>query len=210
MSKIEVADFLNKEIAKAKDFFGKPNQEIYKVIEINNFECKGLEEVLNKDSKSEIECVQNWGEYLCSNFFYDLHKYDNNTERDLKICNYPCLYLIEIASIHTADDIRKKINNTDFFAGKRNFPKFYKQYDNNSKVLYIGKANAHVNWRLITHLGYLEKDWAHGLHLVHWAKEIELVLNFKIFRFEEEMRKYLSSFEKILADHYKPIIGKHK
>ncbi len=196
-------DFLNEEINKAKIFFESGN--LFKLIEINDFEC----EKLNKDCgdpQSNDKCIRDWGKHLCDNFFSKLHALDQSDDKP--IADYPCLYMIEIKSEHTAKDIITKIENT-VLEGNRTFPAYnkLKEEHENNKILYIGKAQTHVGGRMLSHFGCIEGR--HGLHLAYWANEINLKLDFKIFRFEKDMLKYLSAFESILAKQYKPIIGKH-
>jgi hypothetical protein len=81
-----------------------------------------------------------------------------------------------------------------------------------SKYLYVGKVQREVGGRMVTHLGYYNTTGNHGLQLAFWAKDMipSLQITVSIYRFKSEMTPYISSFEKILADKLKPIIGKHK
>src|SRR5690606_38178443 len=70
-----------------------------------------------------------------------------------KIQNNPCLYVFEIESEINTKEI---IENLENFRNQTEkvIPKLKTKIPENSKILYVGKANSLVWGRLITHLGF--------------------------------------------------------
>lgn len=124
----------------------------------------------------------------------------------------PVLYWFEI-------DIEKinaeKIRDL-FFAhsakkSNRAISSYKKDYDKNSKTLYVGKVKTGFWGRLITHLGYHTSNQTAGLQLFHWYNIAEglptLKLNYIVF--EREMEDLISVLELDLARNLKPILGRY-
>ncbi len=134
-----------------------------------------------------------------------------------KIQNSPCLYVFEVISENSTNEIITKLKNFGNQTEKV-IPKLKSKIPQNSKILYVGKVNNMVWGRLITHLGFhTHKNNGiprvsinHGLQLFFWTKEIGLELKFTVIEFEQNMKDVLPFLEKRLADKLNPIIGKHK
>ena len=79
---------------------------------------------------------------------------------------------------------------------------------NQPAILYVGKSEKPIDGRIVVHFGYYEKGVA-GLQLVHWGKNINLIVNIYIFELlHPKMKPYLETIEKLFFAHLKPIIGK--
>ena len=120
--------------------------------------------------------------------------------------NKPCVYYFEVLSDVSANEIVNK-----FKTSTKNTPALNSAISQ-SKTLYVGKVNACVWGRLIMHLGLhtnkTTESNVHGLHLVDWAKDLNV--KFTVLEFEEDMRDLMEVIEKTLAKELQPIIGKHK
>ena len=129
----------------------------------------------------------------------------------------PCLYVFEIESEISTNIIIENLKNFGNQTEKV-IPKLKTKIPENSKTLYVGKANSLVWGRLITHLGFhTHKNKGnprasinHGLQLHFWAKELSLQLKYTVIEFENDMKDVLPILEKQLASKLNPIIGKHK
>lgn len=91
------------------------------------------------------------------------------------------------------------------------------EYQNlDTSILYVGTRLAgytkkwdltHIEGRIIQHLGYYHKGSTHALQLRYWATDYTLRL--KIFELPTENKNHYQIIEKLLALHFKPLIGKH-
>jgi hypothetical protein len=170
-----------------------------KSIQEFKIDCSKLDErFFNEDIRHSLEFKE---------MFQELEKTQNN----------PCLYVFEIESeILTKDIIENLINFGN--QTEKVIPKLKTKIPENSKTLYVGKANNLVWGRLITHLGFHthknngnpRASINHGLQLFFWAKQLSLQLKYTVIEFENDMKEVLPVLEKQLAFELNPIIGKHK
>ena len=130
----------------------------------------------------------------------------------LKKIKSPVLYWFEIDDTKiTAEKIR--ILYTEHLVKKSNraISSYKKDYDKNSKTLYVGKVKTGFWGRLITHLGYHKSNQTAGLQLFHWYNIAEglpiLKLNYIVY--EREMEDLISVLELDLARKLKPILGRY-
>ncbi|CAH0280672.1 hypothetical protein SRABI27_03765 [Pedobacter sp. Bi27] len=126
----------------------------------------------------------------------------------------PAVYWFEIISDHTADQIRNSYIQHRETIGERKMPAIYKNYQQDSKILYVGKGNTNISGRMFLHLGYEPKQiHLQGLQLCHWDYLSELkglVLRLNIVYLPLNMTALTSVFEYHLAKTLKPILGKHR
>jgi hypothetical protein len=148
------------------------------------------------------------GDIRSSAEFKDLFEALGETERK----QIPVLYVFEIVSVHTAQEIRAVFQAyANSKTNQRKTPAYYGNFDESSRTLYVGKTLGGFWARLIEHLGVHEKEKNHGLQLLHWAKDIKLQLKLHVFKFSEQMRcdSVMLALEKEVAQQRNPIIGKH-
>lgn len=122
--------------------------------------------------------------------------------------NAPAIYWIEILSEHTAKDIL-------YFYGDfkksliRKTPAYNKGFNNwNTKVLYVGKAQANIAGRMIIHLGYEGRDNMQGLQLCHWKHIQSLRIRLNVIYLSSSLSMLAQVFENQLAKRLKPILGR--
>ena len=130
----------------------------------------------------------------------------------LKQIKNPVLYWFEIDETKTnADTIRSLYNEHLAKNSNRAISSYKKDYDKNSKTLYVGKVKSGFWGRLITHLGYHKSTQTAGLQLFHWynvsAGLPALKLNYIVY--EREMEDLISILELDLARELKPILGRY-
>jgi hypothetical protein len=130
----------------------------------------------------------------------------------LKQIKNPVLYWFEIDETKiNADEIRNLYMEHLIKKSNRAISSYKKDYDKNSKTLYVGKVKAGFWGRFITHLGYHTSIQTAGLQLFHWYNVAEglpaLKLNYIVF--EREMEDLISIIELDLARKLKPILGRY-
>ncbi|MBS1535265.1 MAG: hypothetical protein JST78_09320 [Bacteroidetes bacterium] len=130
----------------------------------------------------------------------------------LKQIKNPVLYWFEIDETKiNANAVRQLY--TEYLVKKTNraISSYKKDFDINSRTLYVGKVKTGFWGRLITHLGYHKSSQTAGLQLYHWYKVQEgmppLKLNYMVF--EREMEDLISILELDLARELKPILGRY-
>lgn len=194
---INLSELLEKEIAKGKDILSKNN--LFKHIVIPDFDCSTL--------PPETTDGKNLPEDLKRNFFSHLHQFDT-TEGDIN--SYPCLYVFELVNPEDAQRVLEEFNTLREKGITRTLPALRGNIQH-SKNLYIGKAQQKVGGRLVTHLGYYQKKFNHGLQLAFWSRNMLPGLQIKVhvLRFDKDFLPFLSAFEVILAKKLMPLIGKH-
>jgi len=160
-------------------------------------------------------------EILCE----DLARLDatcHGTEESSKVFTYlhnngmnkmPAVYWFEIISDHTALDIRTAFDDLRTSEILRSVPAISKRYNQDSKVLYVGKGKANLSGRMFLHLGYQLKGSSQGLQLCHWnydgvLKGLKLRIN--IIYLPANLAELASTFELKLAKELQPILGKHR
>jgi hypothetical protein len=121
----------------------------------------------------------------------------------------PCLYYFEVLSENSSSSIVDSIKNYGSGLNAKAIPAI-KTRISDSKILYVGKVKRSFWGRLIQHLGYYKVARTQGLQLFYWAKELNMKLKLVIFEFEPDMIELMSVLENDLAQHLKPILGKHK
>jgi len=196
-NKIEEA--LSNSLQKAKELFLQEN--LYKKIIIPNVDCSQLTEPKDTDGKELPEHIK-------ENIFKYLHAFDGPDK--IEINTRPCLYVFELQDIKDRERVLEAFTSEDEKKINRKLPAL-KSPPPVSKYLYVGKVEKEVGGRLVTHLGYYQSSGNHGLQLAFWAKELRppLMLNIHVYRFTSDMKPYIQSFEKMLAEELNPIIGKH-
>lgn len=153
--------------------------------------------------------------------FFDLLYFDNYIRKSeqlkdvfeqLKKIKNPVLYWFEIDETKiNAEKIRSLY--TEHLAKKSNraISSYKKDFDRNSKTLYVGKVKTGFWGRFITHLGYHKSTQTAGLQLFHWYNVVDglpaLKLNYIVF--EREMEDLISILELDLARELKPILGRY-
>lgn len=126
----------------------------------------------------------------------------------LRPINGPCIYWFEIMGNTNPEKIREEISR---YREKniKSVPAMRKNFDINSKALYVGKVKKSFWNRIIQHLGYYINDRTQGLQLYHWAEDCNLTLKLHVYEFENEMSNLMGPFEYKLARELRPILGKH-
>lgn len=128
----------------------------------------------------------------------------------------PCIYSFELQTNVSSEIIVEKIIEFGQNSHKT-IPAIKAHYPKDSNFLYVGKVNACIWGRLITHLGFHTlknggdpiSSSNHGLQLYYWAKSLSLSVKFKVIAFEPEMTDLMEILERKLAKELNPIIGKH-
>ena len=112
-----------------------------------------------------------------------------------KIVNQIPLHVIQ----HSFSNYKeRKIRNCSFIDKKRK---------ENSTILYCGSVGKELHGRLVQHLGFGSAKTG-GLQLIHWAKDLNLELEFHYAWLGQENRDYTVFIESALANHLDPLIGK--
>lgn len=182
---------------------------------INSALSNYLESESKKNLQFNIDCSKLNNKFINEDIRHS-EEFKAIFDKLIEIQNCPCLYIFEIESDTTTNEIIERLKN--FGANtEKVIPKLKKIIPENSKTLYVGKVNKMLWGRLITHLGYhtlknkgnRKTSINHGLQLHYWAKELSLQLKFIVIPFEEDMKDILPVLEKKLANNLKPIIGKH-
>ena len=120
----------------------------------------------------------------------------------------PTLYWFEIVSKIENEVIINSLRKYSREKDAKKTPVESKKSNDKSKILYVGKVKENFTRRFKQHLGEYPAKTTQGLQLQHWAKEIDLRLNY--FEFDENMKDLLAVFEIELANQLKPILGIHK
>jgi hypothetical protein len=124
----------------------------------------------------------------------------------------PCLYAFEIcdSSIERNTEILSAYKAYKTNAAMSRNVSAAKSHSNlNTKYLYVGKVKHGINGRMANHLGYSNPKTG-ALQLIHWAAEINLVLNVHLQFLPPGTEDYLPPLEYLLAGELKPLLGKHK
>lgn len=126
----------------------------------------------------------------------------------------PAVYWFEITSDHNAIQIRQSFAKLKESIGARKTPAVYKEFDQSSKILYVGKGNENISGRMFLHLGYEPKHThLQGLQLCHWDYLGDLkglCLRLNIIYLPLDMKVLAPVFEYKLAKTLNPILGKHR
>lgn len=169
-----------------------------------------LENLRKNDVCKEFSCVfkcAELGDYLN----HDITKSDQYSGlfKELMEINGPVLYWYEIISNHSNDEI---INSLQMYEQKQNhraIPVFFKGYNRNTRILYVGKCKGKFWGRVIQHLGYFKIPTTQGLQLYHWAKELHLEVKLHALEFTEDMADIMPIVESYFAKRLHPLVGKH-
>lgn len=195
----KINQIVSEKIEKASELFNQKN-ELYKHIFIKDIDCSLLPET-NTDGKELPEEIKR-------NIFSHLHQFDQ-TEIEVNKC--PAVYIFELCNEQDRERVIKAFEKVkDQKEINRSFPALRNKIPQ-SKYLYVGKVEREVGGRIVTHLGYYQSNYNHGLQLAYWAKELNppLKLNLHVLRFKEDFRDYIAAMEVIMAKELQPIIGKH-
>ena len=169
-----------------------------------------LENLRKNDVCKEFSCIFNCAE---------LEDYINhNITESIQFCELfkelmeikgPVLYWYEVISNHSNDEI---INSLQMYERKqtlRSIPDIYKEYNKNSRILYVGKCKEKFWGRVIQHLGYFNTPTTQGLLLYHWAKELHLEVKLHAFVFTKDIADIIPIVESYFAKRLHPLVGKH-
>lgn len=123
----------------------------------------------------------------------------------------PLIYWFELGS--------DQVNNQKIFSTfleyksekKRNVPAHRSNFSNwDTKTLYVGccAKTRFVN-RFFWHSGYYKVVRTQGLQLCHWAIPLKIPLKLHVVSIPYEVAEFTTLYEKQLATHLKPLLGKH-
>jgi hypothetical protein len=90
---------------------------------------------------------------------------------------------------------------------QRSCPKIDKKRNLESRYLYCGSIKKGIHGRLIQHLGFGSKN-TYGLQLVHWAKKLNLELEFNYCFLDPKYVEFTELIESSLALKINPLVGK--
>lgn len=121
----------------------------------------------------------------------------------------PVLYWYEIISNHSNYEIINSLQVYERQQSHRTIPVFFKGYNRDTRILYVGKCKETFWGRVIQHLGYFKILTAQGLQLFHWAKELHLEVKLHALEFTEDMADIMSIVESYFAKRLHPLLGKH-
>ena len=121
----------------------------------------------------------------------------------------PILYYFEIISDHSAQTVREALTKYKYAQGAKAVPAMKKTFDENSKILYVGKVKKIFWGRIIQHLGYYKVKRTQGLQLFHWAKPLGLKVRLHYYEFPQEMANFMTIVERAVAHELRPISGRH-
>lgn len=153
------------------------------------FKCAELEDYLNHNITESIQ-------------FFGLFK-------ELMEIKGPVLYWYEIISNHSNDEIINALQVYEQQQNHRAIPVFYKGYNRDTRILYVGKCKEKFWGRVIQHLGYFNTPTTQGLQLYHWAKELHLEVKLHALEFTEDMADIMPIVESYFAKRLHPLVGKH-
>ena len=119
------------------------------------------------------------------------------------------MYWFEIISDTDNKMIRDRIKKYSKSKNSKATPAMKKTYDENSKCLYVGKVKKNISGRMIQHLGYYKVVRTQGLQLFYWTKGLNLKLIVHLYSLNDDLAELIAIFERELAKHKKPILGKH-
>lgn len=118
----------------------------------------------------------------------------------------PAIYYFEITSKHSGKEIVETLS-TYKVKKKRSCPKIDKTRNLNSKYLNCGSRKEGLHGRFIQHLGFGSQN-TYALQLFHWAKEMEIHVNFHFTWLDPNYKEFTELVESALADKLNPLVGK--
>jgi len=119
----------------------------------------------------------------------------------------PAIYYFEIKSNETGEDIVERLQEYKS-KNDRACPKIDKTRQKNSRILYCGSRKERLHERFIQHLGY-GSSGTYALQLEHWAKDLNLELEFHFAWLDIDYKQFTELVESALADKLKPLVGKN-
>lgn len=128
---------------------------------------------------------------------------------ELQTITGPCVYWYEIASGISNTEIIGKLDEYKKQMEHRVIPVYRKNYNQETKILYVGKVKGQFYGRVIQHLGYHKQVQTQGLQLYHWAKNIDLKLKLHVIEFNNDMSDLVATVEQYFAKELNPLLGKH-
>ena len=169
-----------------------------------------LENLRKSDVCIEFSCILKCEE-LKDYINHDITESDQYYElfKELMEIKGPVLYWYEIISNHSNDEIINSLHIYEQQHNHRAIPVFYKGYDRNTRILYVGKCKEKFWGRVIQHLGYFNTPTTQGLQLYHWAKEIRLEVKLHALEFTKDMADIIPIVESYFAKRLHPLVGKH-
>lgn len=121
----------------------------------------------------------------------------------------PIIYYFELADQTDRALIVAAIRQGEI-TSRRHFPTLKPYPTLLTNTLYVGKVEKNLTGRLVTHLGYNRTAGTQGLQLYYWAAQLGLPLRLHLYRFNEQMSPLLAFLETALAQHLRPLVGKHR
>lgn len=128
---------------------------------------------------------------------------------NLKLIDGPVIYWIEVISDNNVQQILDAAREYKQ-KNERHVPAIKTKYNEDSRILYVGKVEKDVLSRVMNHMGFHRSAKTQGLQMYHWGKGINLIVRFNLMQLYQGCEPILTVWEKALATKMKPIIGKHK
>lgn len=129
--------------------------------------------------------------------------------KELEKLEGPVLYWFEITSDVDNNLIREKLKEYKRNKDAKSTPALKKNFDLDSKCLYVGKVKRIVWGRIIQHMDFYKVSQTQGLQLYYWTKGLNLDLKVHFYGFNSNFSDLISIFEIEVARSLHPIIGKH-
>jgi len=119
---------------------------------------------------------------------------------------HPAIYYFVIKNEITTKEIVAALQESKH-KKERACPKIDKNRSLESKFLYCGSVKTNLQSRYIQHLGFGHSK-TYSLQLLHWAKELDLVLEFHYAWLDAAHVEFTELVESALAMKIKPLVGK--
>ena len=174
-----------------------------------------VSQILKKKSDDLIQCAEvlrflkiNWEKPISIklNELYSRKDLDVSTKIFESYKKRPGVYYFKIISHHKGQEIVNALSNYKNLK-ERSCPKIHKRGNLDSKFLYCGSRKEGLHGRLIQHLGYGSKN-TFALQLIHWAKRIDLELEFHYAWLDENNKRFTELIESAIANEISPLVGK--
>ncbi len=123
--------------------------------------------------------------------------------------SFPGVYYFKILNGIDGQTIVKALK-TYKLQKTRSCPKIEDKRSKDSIYLYCGSVKGgkvDIKGRLIQHLGFSNKD-TYSLQLIHWAKELNLLLEFNYSFLKVNQKRLTELVESSLSTALKPLVGK--
>lgn len=119
----------------------------------------------------------------------------------------PAIYFFKIICQNSGNDIVQSLSQ--FKTHKlRTCSQIDKKRVQSSSFLYCGSVKKELHGRLVQHLGFGSSQTG-SLQLTHWAKDLNLHLEFHYAWLGQENIKYTTYVESALANQIRPLVGRY-